>query len=69
MKSSTFGLGLKNVRNLYFCNENTDFKERMYGKLESSKVMLTSLQTNYDKQFLLVVCKVLNFKISSRVEK
>ena len=52
MKSTSFSLGLRNVSNLYFGNEKTDLKERMYGKLESSKVMLTSLQTNYDTQLL-----------------
>ena len=46
MKSWTFGLGFRNVSNLYFCNEKTDLKEKMYGKVESSKVMITSLQTN-----------------------
>jgi len=38
MKSSTFDLGLRNVSSLHFQNEKTDLKERMYGKLESSKV-------------------------------
>ena len=50
MKSSTFGLDLRNVSHLHSRNEKTDLKESMYGKLESSKVMLTSLQTNYDTQ-------------------
>ena len=50
MKSSTFGLDLRNVSNLHFRDEKTDLKESMYGKLESSKVMLTSLQTNYHTQ-------------------
>ena len=69
MKSMTFSLGLRNESNLYFDDEKTDLKERMHGNLESSKVMLTNLQTNYDTQLFIVVCKVLNFKISSRIEK